>query len=281
MLSKYLRAYTKIFKRNTSAQFFEISYVDAFAGTGEIPRRELKGFFRDDPELLKSEEEFRKGSVKRALEVDPPFDHYVFIEKDGKKCKELAALAQDFPNTDIKVVNEDANTALLQWCRQLDTKRQRAVVFLDPFGASVEWKVIEAIAGTKAVDLWILFPFGAINRMLVNDGLPPKSWAKRLTRIFGTNEWEKFYSTSSWKSLIDPDNRVQRVHRTADQKQITTFFRKRLQDKFAAVAEPGFLFNSRGSLLFVLFFAAGNEKGANAGLKIANDLLRDLNDQIR
>jgi three-Cys-motif partner protein len=96
VLSKYLRAYTKIFKRNTSAQFFEISYVDAFAGTGEIPRRELKGFFRDDPELLKSEEEFRKGSVKRALEVDPPFDHYVFIEKDGKKCEELAALAQDF-----------------------------------------------------------------------------------------------------------------------------------------------------------------------------------------
>jgi three-Cys-motif partner protein len=81
------RGYTKIFKRNTSAQFFEISYVDAFAGTGEIPRRELRGFFRDDPELLKSEEEFRKGSVKRALEVDPPFDHYVFIEKDGKNAR--------------------------------------------------------------------------------------------------------------------------------------------------------------------------------------------------
>jgi len=78
-----------------------------------------------------------------------------------------------------------------------------------------------------------------------------------------------------WKSLIDPDNRVQRVHRTADQKQITMFFRKRLQDKFAAVAEPGFLFNSRGSLLFVLFFATGNEKGANAEPKIANDLLRE------
>jgi hypothetical protein len=53
------------------------------------------------------------------------------------------------------------------------------------------------------------------------------------------------------------------------------FFRKRLQDKFAAVAEPGFLFNSRGSLLFVLFFATGNEKGANAEPKIANDLLRE------
>jgi len=39
-------------------------------------------------------------------------------------------------------------------------------VFLDPFGASVEYKVIEAIADTNAVDLWILFPYGTINRKL-------------------------------------------------------------------------------------------------------------------
>jgi three-Cys-motif partner protein len=278
LLKKYLSAYTKIFRRNEKAQFFETNYVDAFAGTGEIPRPKPEGFFKEDPELLKAEEEFRKGSVTRALEVEPPFDHYTFIEKDSKKCAELTALAEDFPARDINVVNDDANTALLKWCRKLDTKHQRAVVFLDPFGASVEWRVIEAIADTKAVDLWILFPYGAINRLLVNDGMPPKSWANRLTRIFGTAEWEnEFYSTSSWKSLIDTDERAERVYRTADQEQITEFFVKRLQGKFAAVADPGFLYNSKGSLLFVLLFAAGNQKGANAGLRIANHLLKDLN----
>jgi hypothetical protein len=66
---------------------------------------------------------------------------------------------------------------------------------------------------------------------------------------------------------------VKRVYRTADQEQITKFLVKRLKEKFAAVANPGFLYNSRGSLLFVLLFAAGNEKG-----RIANDLLRDLNE---
>jgi three-Cys-motif partner protein len=101
----------------------------------------------------------------------------------------------------MKIVNEDANTALLSCCAQLDTKKERAVIFLDPVGASVEWKVIEAMADTKAVDLWILFPYAAINRMLVSDALPPKPWADRLTRIFGTNEWMKdFYSTSSGQS---------------------------------------------------------------------------------
>jgi three-Cys-motif partner protein len=278
LLKKYLSAWRKIFVRNAKARFFETNYVDAFAGTGEIPRPKLRGLFEEDPDMLKAEEEFRKGSVRRALEVDPPFHHYIFIEKDRKKCDELRALKNEFSGRDIKVVNDDANATLLKWCRELDKKHQRAVVFLDPFGASVEWKAIEAIADTKAVDLWILFPYGAISRMLVNDGMPRESWAERLTHIFGTAEWKKeFYSTTSWKSLIT-DEPVKRVYRTADQEQITKFFVKRLQEKFAAVANPGFLYNSRGSLLFVLLFAAGNSKGANAGLKIANDLLRDLNE---
>jgi three-Cys-motif partner protein len=95
ILSKYLRAYRLIFDRNPKARFFETSYVDAFAGTGEIPRPTLQGFFKDDPDLLKAEEEFRKGSVKRALEVDPPFHRYVCIEKDSEKCKELEALKKN------------------------------------------------------------------------------------------------------------------------------------------------------------------------------------------
>ena len=70
---------------------------------------------------------------------------------------------------------------------------------------------------------------------------------------------------------------VERVYKTADQEQITEFFVTRLEDEFAEVAQPGFLHNSRGSLLFVLLFAVGNAKGANAGMKIANDLLTTLN----
>ena len=276
ILSEYLFAYRKIFDRNEKARFFETNYVDAFAGTGEIPRRKLQGFFKDDPDLLKAEEEFRKGSVRRALEVNPPFHHYVFIEKDPGKCAELAALKKEFSDLDIKVINEDANTALLSWCAGLDTKKQRAVVFLDPFGASVKWKVIEALAKTKAVDLWVLFPYAAINRMLVSDGIPPEAWADKLTVIFGTDKWKKdFYSTSSWKSLIDSVKSVERIYKTADQEKITEFFLQRLREKFAAVARPGYLYNSRG-LLFVLMFAAGNDKGADTGVRIANDLIKDL-----
>ncbi len=173
VLSKYLRAYRRIFVSNPRARFFEISYVDAFAGTGVIPRAEL-AFEELLPELAEMEEEFRKGSVRRALDVQPPFNHYIFIEKDAGKCEELRSLKSEFPASDIRIVNNDANTALIDWCAGMDARRERAVVFLDPFGASVEWKAIQAIAATKAVDLWILFPYGAINRMLIKGKTPKR-----------------------------------------------------------------------------------------------------------
>jgi three-Cys-motif partner protein len=118
-------------------------------------RRPLANLF---PELAKIEEEFRKGSVRRALEVEPPFDHYVFVEKDAGKCKELESLAEEFPDRNVRIVNDDANDALLRWCKAMDTKRDRAVVFLDPFGASVEWKVIEALADTQGWTCGSCFP---------------------------------------------------------------------------------------------------------------------------
>ncbi|MFZ1084988.1 MAG: three-Cys-motif partner protein TcmP [Terracidiphilus sp.] len=276
ILSKYLRAYRTIFERNEKARFFKISYVDAFAGTGVIPRDVPDMFAEFFPELAEAEAEFRKGSATRALEVEPPFDHYVFIEKDPGKCEELLTLSEEFTDRDIRIYNEDANIALQKWCSEINTVNERAVVFLDPFGASVEWNSIKAIAQTRAVDLWILFPYAAINRMLINNRKPPKSWSDRLTQIFGTDEWEKaFYSSTFWQSILDPNQEVEQIHKIADKTQITEFFIQRLRKEFVAVANPGFLYNSKG-LLFVLLFAAGNEKGAKAGLKIANDLIQKL-----
>lgn len=167
VLKKYLQAYTRIFKRNPQARFYSISYVDAFAGTGTLQRPALGGLAKLLPGLQENEKEFRKGSVRRALEVEPPFDEYVFIEKSAKKCKELMSIAGEFPARNVKIIQGDANSALLKWCGELDTKRERAVVFLDPFGASVRWQTIAALAQTGAVDLWVLFPYSAINRMLV------------------------------------------------------------------------------------------------------------------
>jgi len=274
VLRKYLQAYTKIFKRNKQARFYSISYVDAFAGTGTLRRPALGGLAPLLPELEENEKEFRKGSVTRALEVEPFFDKYVFIEKDAKKCRELENITTQFAaRRRVDVLNEDANSALLNWCKNLDTTRERAVVFLDPFGASVRWEAIAALGRTRAVDLWVLFPYSAINRMLVRTGRPPKAWADRLTSVFGTPEWEHaFYSTTSSRSLLD-SAKVESVQKFADHSVITNFFVERLRREFVAVSNPFPMHNSNGALLFILFFAAANERSGKVGLKIANDII--------
>jgi len=111
VLSKYLRAYTTIFGKNKRPQFYTISYVDAFAGTGVIRRPRLGGIAELIPGMAKAEEEFRKGSARRALEVEPAFDKYLFIEKNVTKCRELSALAAEFSDKRIEIINGDANIA--------------------------------------------------------------------------------------------------------------------------------------------------------------------------
>jgi three-Cys-motif partner protein len=276
VLGKYLHAYTQIFTKNPRARYYVTSYVDAFAGTGVIRRPALGGIAKLIPGIAEAEEEFRKGSVRRALEVKPPFDKYVFIEKNARKYNELKALAEEFPDKQIKVINDDANSALLKWCANLNPRRERAVVFLDPFGTSVEWNVISALAKTRAVDLWILFPYFAINRLLIRNRKPEGAWADRLTNVFGTTDWEKsFYSSRKFPSLLNSMQQVEEDYKSVDHREIIDFFVGRLRGEFVAVAEPKALHNTKGALLFMLIFAAGNKASAKTGIKIADSIKFD------
>jgi len=57
---------------------------------------------------------------------------------------------------------------------QVDWKRGRAVVFLDPYGAQTKWETLVALAETRAADIWILVPFGVAEaRMLPHSGKSP------------------------------------------------------------------------------------------------------------
>jgi three-Cys-motif partner protein len=140
----------------------------------------------------------------------------------------------------------------------------------------VDWTVIEAIAATKAIDLWILFPIGmAVNRLLTTGGPPPEEWRKALTRIFGTGEWEQaFYGTGQNLDLFGGEA-TQHV-KLADFKKIGQFFVDRLKTIFVGVSDkPLPLLNSRKNPLYLLCFASSNPKGAPTAIKIANDILKE------
>lgn len=272
-VQKYLCAYTKIFKTNPKASYFTTIYVDAFAGTGERVSSGTKeaelGSDDTDAQSLK------KGSARIALEVDPPFDRYVFIEKRARRVKELETLRTDFPTkaTAIQIERADANDFLKDWCQKTDWRKHRAVVFLDPYGMQVEWATLEAIAKTQAIDLWLLFPLGmAVNRLLTKNQPPPKAWGEALTRTFGTKDWEQAFYPKKKELTLFGEEESQRKQATFE--AIGKFLLARLDGVFAKVApNPLEMVNSRGVPIFLLVFAAGNPKGAPTAVKIAKDIL--------
>lgn len=270
-----LGAYLQRYKQALKKQPFRKIYVDAFAGTGYRSIVELENQpsfgFADFSELA-------KGSAVVALEGDPPFDSYVLIEKNRRRFEELRQLASQFPTKrdSISFIKADANMALRELCSTIDWKRNRAVLFLDPYGMQVEWETLVAIAGTQAIDTWILFPVGmGVARLLTKDGKMQPNFEVALDRIFGETNWrEAFYSPLPPAQDLFGEA-TSSVARTADPARIEAYFVERLRSIFSGVAPKGLpLRNSKGALMYLLCFACGNPKGAPIALKIANHLLK-------
>ncbi len=271
-IDDYLQAYVKILSKTP----YRFAYIDAFAGTGY---RQIKDEGTDQPsfpELIDDEaESFLSGSVHRALHVKPPFDKYFFIELDPIKCTELEKIKKSYPDLRIDIINDDANQYLSNLCKS-NWSKNRAVLFLDPFGMQVKWSTIESIANTQAIDMWILFPLGiGVSRLLKKDGQIKPAWKNKLDDIFGSSDWfDEFYELTTEDNLFGSE---QRVKKNVDFDKISNYFVKRLKTIFPKVSEnPAKLLNSKNNPMFVLCFASGNLQGSDTAVKIADYLLKRI-----
>lgn len=270
-IRKYLVAYTTIMQKRSH----KFAYIDGFAGTGyhELKQEESDGGASLFPEVGEPEvQAFLDGSARIALQVNPRFGKYIFIEKSTKKTAELEKLRSDFPDKadDIIIHNDDANDRLQQLCGK-SWASCRAVLFIDPFGMQLTWDTLKGVAKTKAIDTWILFPVSAVNRLLKQDGKIPDAWRRRLDTMFGEPDWFDVFFPKK-KSLFDD---AEAREKTADMNLIGKYFNERLTSVFAGVApKPYTLRNTRGAPLFLLCFAAANPAAAKTALKIAQDILK-------
>lgn len=277
-LSKYLHAYTTIFTGNVKARWYRTTYMDGFAGT--LYRQEA-GLKEREPALFElahdeDAQEYKKGSAVIALETEPSFDRYLFIDQRAEHVQDLETLKKKFPEkaSRIQIRQGDANQLLQEWCKKFD-ERDRSVVFLDPYGMQVHWATLEALAKTEAVDLWLLFPLGLSVMRLLTHREPPEAWADALTRTFGTSEWkDKFYHKVEQQSLFDNPDEDGELQRKATLQEVSDFFVERLESIFAQVAKPLPLMNSKNNPIFLLCFAASNPKGAQPAIRIANHILK-------
>lgn len=275
-IKDYLGAYSTALKKQPFKRF----YIDAFAGTGyrTLETANPEGQLRLET-VAQDEQEIFKGSAQIALDVEPPFDEYIFVEKDPSKHAELDYLRHDYPDKLITPVNKDANEFIREYCKSWPWDR-RAVLFLDPFGLEVDWASIACIAETKAIDLWLLFPLAAVMRMLPNDSDISEAWRQKLTRFFGEDAWyERFYAntdtaTGGQMSLLGTE---EAMVKTADYQAITDYFVERLKTVFPAegvVETPMILYNSLRRPIFLLCFAASNLNGAKIARRIAESTIK-------
>ena len=259
----YLDAYTTALK----CRPFRLIYVDAFAGDGMW--QPGSGYALEDYGEFT---EILNGSAARALDVqNRPFDRLIFIEKSEERSANLRSLAALHSHRKIDVFTEDANAKLPEFCGSMG-RFDRAVVFLDPFATQVDWDTVEAIALTRKIDCWILFPLSAIARMMPTEGRPSPALAGQLDRVFGGRQhWEVVYQESRQLSLFGDTPRHERL-RGSD--QIAERYRRRLESVFTMVAPTRRTFrNSMNSPMFELFFGAGNPEPA---VRIADYILENL-----
>ncbi len=270
VLKKYLDFYTQALKHKP----FELLYIDAFAGTGsrieEIPASPM---FNTDKTEIRYE-----GSAKIALGITRKFDRYLFVENDPKKIIALNLIKDSHPDDNITIKQGDANQIIqsiaLKDCWK--SSKYRGVIFLDPYGNEVEWETLKAIAATKSLDVWFLFPLSGVYRQASHDKAKLEKYKKEsLNRMFGTDSWEAAFYKKIENSQDDLFGNNELNESRIPVQDIEQWVKLRLNECFPYVAEPLPL-PLNGAQLYSLFFCVSNKlpKAKGLALKAADFILK-------
>ena len=271
IIESYLKAYTTALRN----KFRELWYIDAFAGTGSRTTRTVSrgdGIFDERPvEVI----DHRRGSAQIAIGIQPKFDRLVFIEKNPAYCAELRRLKALYKDRDIAVIEGDANDSIQKQIAWDGWRFARGVCFLDPYGMEVEWATLEAIAKTKAIDVWFLFPLSGLYRQATRSFADiDASKRAALTRMFGSEQWiNELYRGEHKNDLFGG---TFEIVRSADVAGLERYVQSRLATIFPKVLKPLALPIGKKPQRFSLFLCISNSDPKAVGLatKIGNHILK-------
>ncbi|HWT97505.1 MAG TPA: three-Cys-motif partner protein TcmP [Terriglobales bacterium] len=270
-----LAEYLKLFNTVLQKQSFQRYYIDLFAGSGGQYIGEDANQEQVELDLGAEEHAFLEGSPRLALQTAPSFHHFVFSDFSQTNSQHLEKLKSEFPNRHIDVRRGNANTVSKDVLSVIDWKRSRGVLFLDPFGAQVDWTLLEFVRSTEAIDVWYLFPTGAVIRMTPRHGNIKETWAARLTSLLGTESWKAEFFKHTTQQTLFPDE-AQRPERQVTASAVETFVLQRLANLFPNSVKVCLRLNTVGnSPLYSLCFAASNPgKGGKLAVRLAEAVIR-------
>jgi three-Cys-motif partner protein len=223
------------------------------------------------------------GSPLNALAVEPPFHEYHLIDMDSAKVAHLRTMIRTSGRANVEVYSGDCNAILLTKvfprCRFQDFRR--GLCLLDPYGLALQWQVVAEAGRLGTLDLFLNFPVMDMNRNALwknPHGVKAKE-ARRMTAFWGDESWRDVgYAEQATLNLLERSQRLfgdvdrKKVH---GNKEIVEAFRKRLRGVagFKNVPEPLPMTNSKGAVVYYLFFASQKD--------VANKIVKDIFDKYR
>ncbi len=254
IIKEYASAYATIMeaRRRERIRGLRWIYIDAYAGPGY--------------HLSKTSGELVEGSPLIALNTDPPFHEYHFIDSDSERSELLRKHAGD--RRDVFTYSEDCNQILLKevFPRAKYGDYRRALCLLDPYNIDLTWEVIEAAGKARSIEIFMNFMIMDINRNVMRKN-PDKSVASKvaqMTRLWGDETW-KDAGYDQVQTLFDYS-----VPRKVSNERFAEAFRERLEKKagFKYVPAPMPMKTKSNSVIYYLYFASQKE----AGMDIVTDI---------
>ncbi len=249
IIKEYASAYSVIMNKQSVVK--EYHYIDGFAGAGV--------------HISKTSKEFILGSPANALNISPPFSRFHFIDLDGSKAEMLNELSKD--NQNVSVYEGDCNKILLDKIFPLVKYKdyKRAICLLDPYGLHLNWEVMSAAGQLETIEIFLNFPVMDMNMNVLwsNPDRVEQKQKDRMNVFWGDNSWREV-AYRKQKGLFDT------IEEKTSNKIIAEAFRERLKRVagFKYVPQPIPMRNTKGAIVYYLFFASPNKTGA----KIVNDI---------
>jgi len=241
ILQEYANAYAQVLKNQRFIK--HVSYIDGFAGAGT--------------HISKESGELIAGSPARVLAIKPQFSHYHFVEMDAARAKRLHKMGEQ---QNVTVHQGDCNEVLLKeifpQCRYEDFRR--ALCLLDPYELNPNWEVVETAGKMRSIEIFLNFMImdANMNVLWKNPDAVPPDQALRMTKFWGDDSWRKAAYTTQ-QGLFGP------IEEKTSNEAVVAAYRKRLKEVagFQYVPDPLPMCNTRGAVIYYLFFASQNSTG--------------------
>lgn len=256
IIKKYARAYTTVLSRQLWCKGYV--YIYAFAGAGMHISKTTGGVIQ--------------GSPLNALEVQPCFTEYYFIDLDEERVNLFEEIAKENPR--VHAYQGDCNEILLNKIFPIFTYEsfKRALCILDPYKINIEWKTIKKASYLDTIDMFINFSIMDANRNILFEDLSiakPEDIA-RMNAFWGDEQWKELLYKKQ-KNLFGEVHEI----RTDNFKKLALEYKERLKKVagFKYVPEPILMRNTRNGPLYYLYFVSQNN--------VANKIVNDIFDKYR